>query len=301
MENGETLRLIKNGKTIACTKDNSVLLVVSRLSSYSSSILSSTSRWKDQSNSSRKLRPLSDPVQTRSAKHACEKPMLTDHDKQATEKSEQGNEMNKEDPTHTIPVWLQPFTVNLEDLEAHVLALSSERANSDSEGDASKVETQKRKHSVHAYFRRNQKRSILRSEKFGDLIKAEHNILNGGREYPNNHLHAVVVQVLAIQWNLCRNKTSQGTEKRRRRINESLQKPSQKPKVIFSHNLVEYGKNCEELSWNHRTTTLHRWPRRWGPEGRSITGGGGFVRYPNLRVCCHLWCRCGTRRWRRAN
>ena len=76
--------------------------------------------------------------------------MLTDHDKQDTGNREPANEMNKEDPTQGIPVWLQPFTVNLEDLEAHVLAHSSERANSDSEGGASKVETQKRKHGVHA-------------------------------------------------------------------------------------------------------------------------------------------------------
>ena len=36
---------------------------------------------------------------------------------------------------------------------------------------------------------------------------------------------------------------------------ESLQTPSQKPKVIHRYNLVEFGKHCEELSWNHRTTT----------------------------------------------
>ena len=69
--------------------------------------------------------------------------MLTDHDKQAMGNRESANEMNKEDPTQGIPVWLQPLTVNLEDLEAHVLAHSSERANSDSEGDVSKVERQK--------------------------------------------------------------------------------------------------------------------------------------------------------------
>ena len=76
--------------------------------------------------------------------------MLTDHDKQATENREPENEMNKEDPTQSVP-----FGYNLEDLEAHVLAHSSERVNSDSEGEASKVKTQKRKHSVPAYFRKN--------------------------------------------------------------------------------------------------------------------------------------------------
>ena len=53
------------------------------------------------------------------------------------------DEMYQEDPTQGIPDWLQPFTVNLEDLEMHVLAHSCERVNSDSEGDASKVELRK--------------------------------------------------------------------------------------------------------------------------------------------------------------
>ena len=161
----------------------------------------------------RKMRTLSDPVQTRSDKHACGKPMQTDYDKQATGNREPANEMNKEDPTRGIPVWLQPFTVNRKDLEAHVLAHYPERANSDSDDEASKVETQKRKHSVHAYFRKNQNRSILRSEKYGDLTTAEHKILSEGCESRNNHRHAVVVQVIVTQWNPCQTKTSQETEK----------------------------------------------------------------------------------------
>ena len=44
VENSEIPQLTQNGKSITCIMDNSVLLVVSRLSSYSSSILSSTSR-----------------------------------------------------------------------------------------------------------------------------------------------------------------------------------------------------------------------------------------------------------------
>ena len=65
--------------------------------------------------------------------------MLTERDKQATGNREPANEMNKEDPTQNILVWFQPFTVKLVDLEAHALAHSSERENSYSEGDASKV------------------------------------------------------------------------------------------------------------------------------------------------------------------
>ena len=109
---------------------------------------------------------------------------------------EPANEVNEEDATQGIPVWLQPITVNLEDLEAHVLAHSSERENSDSEGDASKVETHKRKHRGHAYFRKNQNWSILRADKYGDLKTAEHKSLNEGRDFRNNHRYAAVVQVL---------------------------------------------------------------------------------------------------------
>ena len=208
MENGETPHLAQNGKTITCTVDNSALLVASRLSSYSSSSLSSTSRSKDQSHYSRKLGTFADPSTTRSDKHACGKRVLTDHDKQAMGDREPADETNKEDPTQGILVWLQQFTVNLEDLETRVLAYSSAREKSDSEGDASKAETQKRKHCVHAYFRKNQKRSILRTEKYGDLTTAEHKVLNEGRESRNNHRFAAEVQVLATHWNPCQTKTS---------------------------------------------------------------------------------------------
>ena len=98
------------------------------------------------------------------------------------------------------------------------------------------------------------KRDLFCEQKYGDLITAEHNVLNEGRESRNNHRYAVVVQVLATQWNPCQTKTSQETEMNLRKF----QKPSQKPKVIHTYNLLEFGKYCEELSWNHRTTSLHR-------------------------------------------
>ena len=52
----------------------------------------------------------------------------------------------------------------------------------------------------------------------------------------------------------CKTKTSQETEK-------SLQKflePERKPKVIYTENSLEFGKACEDLSWNHCTSTPHR-------------------------------------------
>ena len=80
--------------------------------------------------------------------------------------------------------------------------------------------------------RRRNEGSIPRAEKFGDLITADHKVLNEGSESWNNHRHAVVVQDLATQWIQtypCKNKNSQGTEKNLRKFLE----PSQKPKVIF--------------------------------------------------------------------
>ena len=88
--------------------------------------------------------------------------------------------------------------------------------------------------------------------KFGDLITADHKVLNEGSASRNNHRYAVVVQDLATQWIQsypCKNNNSQETEKSRRKFLE----PSQKPEVINVDNSLEFGKSCEELSWNHRT------------------------------------------------
>ena len=52
----------------------------------------------------------------------------------------------------------------------------------------------------------------------------------------------------------CKTKTSQETQK-------SLQKflePDRKPKVVNTDNSLEFGKACEDLSWNHCTSTPHR-------------------------------------------
>ena len=34
--------------------------------------------------------------------------------------------------------------------------------------------------------------------------------------------------------------------------------PTRKPKVIYTDNSLEFGKSCEELSWNHCASTPHR-------------------------------------------
>ena len=64
-------------------------------------------------------------------------------------------------------------------------------------------------------------------------------------------------QDLATQWIQSfpyETKTSRETQK-------SLQKflePTRKPEVIYTDNSLEFGKPCEDLSWNHCTSTPHR-------------------------------------------
>ena len=132
------------------------------------------------------------------------------------------------------------------------------------------------KHNVHAHFpkdrnceickrtnvtrapcRRRNGEAVPRADNFGDLITADHKVLSDNCESRNNHRYAVAVQDLATQWIQacsCKNKTSQETQR-------SLQKflePERKPKVIYTDNSLEFGKACEDLSWNHCTSTPHR-------------------------------------------
>ena len=39
---------------------------------------------------------------------------------------------------------------------------------------------------------------------------------------------------------------------------EKFLEPNRKPKVIFTGNSLEFGKSCEEFSWNHCTSTPDR-------------------------------------------
>ena len=105
--------------------------------------------------------------------------------------------------------------------------------------------------------RRRNGGAVPRPEKKGDLITADHKVLSDNCESRNNHRYAVGVQDLATQWIQaypCKTKTSHETQR-------SLQKflePDRNPKVIYTDNSLEFGKACEDLSWNHCTTTPHR-------------------------------------------
>ena len=185
---------------------------------------------------------------------------------------ERGNPLCSE-----IPEWLQEFRENLVDDEIPLQGSS----HASSSHEVSLEPTIKRredlgKHSVYAHFpkdrnceickrtkitrvpcRRRNGEAVPRAENFGDLITADHKVLSDNCESRNNHRYAVVVQDLATQWIQaypCKTKTSQESQR-------SLQKflePDRKPKVIYTDNSLEFGKACEDLSWNHYTPTPHR-------------------------------------------
>ena len=159
-----------------------------------------------------------------------------------------------------IPEWLQEFREILVDDEIPV----HRDSHASSSHEASLEPTSKRredlgKHSVYTHFpkdrnceicqrttitrapcRRRNGGAVLRAEKFGDLLTADHKVLSEGCESRNNHRYAVVVQDLAtqrIQAYPCKTNTSQETQR-------SLQKflePDRNPKAIYTDNSLEFG------------------------------------------------------------
>ena len=123
-----------------------------------------------------------------------------------------------------------------------------------------------RTQTTRAPCRRRNGGAVPRAENFGDLITADHKVLIGNCESRNNHRYAVVVQDLATQWIQaypCKTQTSQETQ----RSSQKFLEPHRNPKVIYTDNSFEFGKSCEDLSWNHCTSTpqiTNKWDCRKG-------------------------------------
>ena len=174
-----------------------------------------------------------------------------------------------------IPEWLQEFRKNLvddgvpEDRDTHAISshepslepmrsvdLGKHSVYTHSPKDRN-CEICQRTKITRALCRRRKGGAVPRAENFGDLITADHKVHSESCESRNNHRYGIVVQDLATQWIQsypCNTKISQETQR-------SLQKflePERKPKVIYTDNSLEFGKACEDLSWNHCTSTPHR-------------------------------------------
>ena len=84
--------------------------------------------------------------------------------------------------------------------------------------------------------------AVPRAENFGDFYfkTADHKFLSEGCD--SRHKYP------------CETKASQETE-------QSLQQflePTRQTQVIYTDNSLEFGKSCEDVSWNHCTSTPHR-------------------------------------------
>ena len=201
--------------------------------------------------------------------------LLNNQTKSQNQKNE-NHEQVRGDPSYSdIPEWLQEFRENLVDDRVPEHRDSHESSSHELSSELSRS-VDLGKHSVYLHFpkdrnceicqrtkitrapcRRRNGGAVPRAENLGDLITADHKILSEGCESRNNHRYAAVVQDLATQWIQsypCKTKSSQETQR-------SLQKflePNRKPEVIYTDKSLEFGKACEDLSWNHCTSTPHR-------------------------------------------
>ena len=66
-----------------------------------------------------------------------------------------------------------------------------------------------------------------------------------------------MVQDLATQWIPSYPSTTKTSQESQKSLQKFLE-PTRKPKVIYTDNSLEFGKACEDLSWNHCTSTPHR-------------------------------------------
>ena len=281
--NGSTVKnhiSLKNGIRVQCNTENVVPVVVPGLSTTPSSSSTSTSTTPSgqeidhpdhhpaiESSESVDRHARGDPFTSETSAELSHEPTKIPKPNQ-----NEDHEQVRGDRNSDIPEWLQEFRENLVDERVH----EHRDSHASSSHEPSLEPTRSvdlGKHSVYTHFpkdrncqrteitrapcRRRIGRVEPRAENFGDLITADHKIVSEGCESRNNHRYAVVVQDLATQWIQsypCKTKTSQETER-------SLQKffePNGKPKVIHTDKPLECGKGCEDLSWNHCTSTPHR-------------------------------------------
>ena len=248
---GQKPRLPKEGKTIVCKTDNFVPLVVPGLSTSSRSNSSSTSALQDLPTS---------PAQERSGDLAPRDWCRSPPKKTQNKNEKRDGNRDSDDRLRDLLEWLEEFTDDPEDTEVLVPAHCSQNSVSER---PTEVATKSRKHSIETHFpkhpncavclrkkmttapyRRRTGETPLQADKFGDLITADHKVLNEVGESRNNHRYAFVVQDLATQWIQsypCKSKLSKETEK-------SLQKffeLSQKSIVFFTLTIHwNFGKSC---------------------------------------------------------
>ena len=279
--NGQKPHLIKNGVRRMCNTENFVPIVVPGLSSSSSGSSSTSKTPLKQESHSSSFSPTVSEIQIREREDGNNSDIspvqvsnsVDDRSGQPEETTiERGNSLNSE-----IPEWLQGFREIL--VNDEIPLQGGSHASSSHETSLEPIFKRREDlgtHSVYTHFpkdrnceickrtkitrapcRRRSGEAVPRAEKIADLITADHKVLSDTCESRNNHRYAVVVQDVATQWIQaypCKTKTSQETQ---RSLQQFLD-PERNSKVIYTDNSLKFGKACEDLSWNHCTSTPHR-------------------------------------------
>ena len=198
---GQKPRLTKEGKIILCNTENVVPLVVPGLSTHLERGLSSTSPSQDslRREAEQAPRELVQPASSSSSSSVSERsdelasrrlvpsPEIQNQNKMRSDRKD------SKDPLADLADWLQDFKENLKETALHASAHTS--PESDLKRPA-KVAPKSRKHRICAHFpdrncdvclrtkmtrapcRRRTGTVVFRAENFGDLITADHKVLN---------------------------------------------------------------------------------------------------------------------------
>ena len=175
------------------------------------------------------------------------------------ENKKRDNDGDSEDRWRNLPEWSQKFTENLEDTEVLAHDSDSERP----------TKVASRKHNIFVHIQKNRKcdvclrtkmtrapcrrrtgEAVPGAEKFGDLITADHKVLNGQGESQNNHQHEVVVQDLAtqsIQSYPCKTKNFSGNRKEFKKVSRAVEKSRRSLTVTIHWNLAKPVKICHGI------------------------------------------------------
>ena len=158
---------------------------------------------------------------------------------------DEDSEQARRDPLSDLPERLQEFRENL--VDEKVPEYRDAPASSSRESSVEPVRKEVLgKHSIYTHFPKDRKCEICKRTKITRAPCRK-----------RTDRYAVVVQDLATQWKqsyTCKTKTSQEKEKSLK----SSWGRHRKPKVIHTDNVLEFGTACEDVSWNHCTSTLHR-------------------------------------------
>ena len=106
--------------------------------------------------------------------------------------------------------------------------------------------------------RRRKGEAVPRADNFGDLKKKQITRFSVNIVNPET---ITDMQSWYRTWPLNGSRRIRAKTKTSQETQRSLQKflePDKKPKVIYTDNSLEFGKTCEDLSWNHCASTPHR-------------------------------------------